>query len=297
MNQKKIGLIGYGEVGQAFAERLSFAGGIDIGVFDIGFNSNTASGTLNKIAEKQNLRIENSIKAIIQGKDLILSAVTCEDAWGVAETSSMYMGEGQVYIDLNTVTPQLKKEMNQLISISGGEFIEVAILGTISSYGFKSPMLACGAKALEFGNFLNSLGFSVKVLSDKIGTASYMKMLRSVFAKGVESLLFEMLVAAEKCDLMEPVMDAIVAHMDNSSFLNIADTWITTNVLHAERRADEMDHVIQTLKQLNVQPIMSMATQDRLKKCASMNLKEQFENAKALDYQRVIKSMVERNYS
>ncbi|MGV7223002.1 MAG: DUF1932 domain-containing protein [Nitrospinales bacterium] len=297
MNQKKIGLIGYGEVGQAFAERLSSAGDIDISVFDIGFNSDTASDSLNKTAEKQNLRIENSINAIIQDKDLILSAVTCEDAWGVAETSSMYMGEGQVYIDLNTVTPQLKKEMNQLISIGGGEFIEVAILGTISSYGFKSPMLACGAKAQEFGDFLNSLGFSVKILSEKIGTASYMKMLRSVFAKGVESLLFEMLVAAEKCDLMEPVMDAIVAHMDNSSFLNIADTWVTTNVLHAERRADEMDHVIQTLKQLNVQPIMSMATQVRLKKCASMNLKDQFENAKDLDYQRVVKSMVERNYS
>ena len=187
--------------------------------------------------------------------------------------------------------------MNQLISISGAEFIEVAILGTISSYGFKSPMLACGVKAQEFGDFLNSMGFSVKVLSEKIGTASYMKMLRSIFAKGVESLLFEMLVAAEKCDLMEPVMDAIVAHMDNSSFLNIADTWVTTNVLHAERRADEMDHVIQTLKQLDIQPIMSIATQERLRKCAATNLKEQFENAKDLDYQRVIKAMVERNYS
>jgi hypothetical protein len=122
-------------------------------------------------------------------------------------------------------------------------------------------------------------------------------MLRSIFAKGVESLLFEMLVAAEKCDLLEPAMDAIVTHMDNSSFLNTADTWVTTNVLHAERRADEMDHVIQTLKQLNVQPIMSMATQERLRKCASMNLKEQFENTKDLNYQRVIKSMVERNYT
>jgi 3-hydroxyisobutyrate dehydrogenase-like beta-hydroxyacid dehydrogenase len=297
MNQKKIGLIGYGEVGQAFAERLSSAEGIDIGVFDIRFNSANASDALINTAEKQNLRIEHSIKTIIQGKDLILSAVTCEDAWEVAETSSTHIGEGQIYTDLNTVTPQLKKEMNQLISISGAEFIEVAILGTISSYGFKSPMLACGVKAQEFGDFLNSMGFSVKVLSEKIGTASYMKMLRSIFAKGVESLLFEMLVAAEKCDLMEPVMDAIVAHMDNSSFLNIADTWVTTNVQHAERRADEMDHVIQTLKQLDVQPIMSMATQERLRKCASTNLKEQFENEKDLDYQRVIKSMVERNYS
>jgi 3-hydroxyisobutyrate dehydrogenase-like beta-hydroxyacid dehydrogenase len=195
------------------------------------------------------------------------------------------------------VTPHLKEEMNRLIAQRGAEFIEVAILGTIASYGYKSPMLACGKKAQEFGEFLNSLGFSVKVLSEKIGTASYMKMLRSIFAKGVESLLFEMLVAAEKCDLLKPVMDAIVSHMDNSSFVNIAETWIITNVMHAQRRADEMDHVIQTLKHLNIQPIMSRATQERLMKCATMNLKEQIKDVKPLSYQSVIKSMVERDYS
>jgi hypothetical protein len=110
-------------------------------------------------------------------------------------------------------------------------------------------------------------------------------------------LLFEMLVAAEKCDLLEPVMDAIVSHMDNSSFLHIAETWVVTNVMHAQRRADEMDHVIQTLKNLNIQPIMSRATQERLMKCAAMNLKEQFKDVKSLGYQSVIKSMVEGNYS
>jgi 3-hydroxyisobutyrate dehydrogenase-like beta-hydroxyacid dehydrogenase len=297
MNYNRIGIIGYGEVGQAFTEGLSSAKGIDIAVFDIMFTSDTAPNALINVAEARNLKIERSLKVLVQDNDLIISAVTCEEAWKVAEGSSGHMRKGQIYVDLNTVTPHLKEEMNRLIAQRGAEFIEVAILGTISSYGYKSPMLACGKEAQEFGEFLNSLGFSVKVLSEKIGTASYMKMLRSIFAKGVESLLFEMLVAAEKCDLLEPVMDAIVSHMDNSSFLNIAETWIITNVIHAQRRADEMDHVIQTLKHLNIQPIMSRATQERLMKCAAMNLKEQFKKEKPLAYQNVIKSMGERNYS
>jgi 3-hydroxyisobutyrate dehydrogenase-like beta-hydroxyacid dehydrogenase len=297
MEKNRIGIIGYGEVGQAFTGGLSSAKGIDIAVFDIRFTSDTVPNSLINVAETRNLKIESSLKSIVQGNDLIFSAVTCEEAWKVAEASSRHMRKGQIYIDLNTVTPQLKEEMNRLITQRGAEFIEVAILGTISSYGFKSPMLTCGKKAQEFGDFLNSLGFSVNVLSEKIGLASYMKMLRSIFAKGVESLLFEMLVAAEKCDLLEPVMNAIVDHMDNSSFLSIAETWILTNVMHAQRRADEMDHVIETLKHLNIQPIMSKATQERLRKCVSTNLKEQFKDVKPLDYQRVIKSMVERNYS
>jgi 3-hydroxyisobutyrate dehydrogenase-like beta-hydroxyacid dehydrogenase len=297
MKYNRIGIIGYGEVGQAFTEGLSSSKGIDIAVFDIRFTSDTAPNALATVAEAQNLKIERSLKALVQGNDLIISAVTCEEAWKVAEASSRHMRKEQIYVDLNTVTPHLKEKMNRLVAQGGAEFIEVAILGTISSYGFKSPMLVCGKEAQEFGDFLNSLGFSVKVLSEKIGTASYMKMLRSIFAKGVESLLFEMLVAAEKCDLLEPVMDAIVNHMDNSSFLNIAETWVITNVRHAQRRADEMDHVIQTLKNLNMQPVMSMATQERLKKCATMNLKEQFKDVKPIDYQSVIKSMVEHNYS
>ncbi len=297
MEQNRIGIIGYGEVGQAFTEGLSSAKAIDIAVFDIRFTSDNSPNVLINVAKKRNLNIERSIKSIVQGNDLIFSAVTCEQAWKVAEESSRHMRKGQIYVDFNTVTPHLKEEMNRLIAQRGAEFIEVAILGTITSYGFKSPMLACGEKAQEFGDFLNVLGFNVKVLSEEIGKASYMKMLRSVFAKGVESLLFEMLVAAEKCDLLEPVMNAIVDHMDNSSFLNIAETWIITNVMHAQRRADEMDHVIQTLKNLNMQPVMSMATQERLIKCAAMNLKEQFKDVKPPGYQSVIKSMVEHDYS
>jgi len=297
MKYNRIGIIGYGEVGQAFTEGLSSSKGVDIAIFDIRFTSDASPNALATGAEAQNLKIEHSLKALIQGNDLVISAVTCEEAWNVAEASSKYMRKEQIYVDLNTVTPHLKEKMNRLVAQWGAEFIEIAILGTISSYGFKSPMLACGKEAQEFGDFLNSLGFSVKVLSEKIGTASYMKMLRSIFAKGVESLLFEMLVAAEKCDLLEPVMDAIVNHMDNSSFLNIAETWVITNVRHAQRRADEMDHVIQTLKNLNMQPVMSMATQERLKKCAAMNLKEQFKDVTPKDYQSVIKSMVEHDYS
>ena len=297
MKYIRIGIIGYGEVGQAFAEGLSSSEGAEIAVFDILFSSDDSPDAIAALAEEKNLRIEPSINALVQSSDLVISAVTCEQAWKVAQASVEHMRKGQIYVDLNTVTPQLKEKLSRLIDQKGADFIEVAILGTISSYGFKSPMLACGKEAREFGDFLNSLGFSVKVLSEKIGTASYMKMLRSIFAKGVESLLFEMLVAAEKCNLLEPVMDAIVNHMDHSSFLSIAETWITTNVMHAQRRADEMDHVIQTLENLNMKPVMSAATRERLLKCAAINLKEKFKDAMPADYQTVIKSMVEDGYS
>ena len=116
MNYNRIGIIGYGEVGQAFTEGLSSFKGIDIAVFDIRFTSDTAPNAMATLAEAQNLKTERSLKALVKGNDLIISAVTCEEAWKVAEASSMHMRKEQVYVDLNTVTPQLKEKMNRLLS-------------------------------------------------------------------------------------------------------------------------------------------------------------------------------------
>lgn len=298
MDITKIGLVGYGEVGQALVQGLLTNERVSIDVFDIRFNNTDNPPDPLKIKAKSNgVNLRKDIDSLVIHNELIISAVTCEQALQVAECVSENLASGKFFVDMNTVAPNVKTEISRLTEKKGGTFIEIAILGTIASYGFKSPMLACGAHAQNFAHFLNKLGFNVNFLSDEIGQASQMKMLRSVFAKGVESLLFEMLVAAEKFDMLEPVMDAVVNHMDKSSFLNIAETWITTNVVHAKRRAEEMDHVIQTLEDINVQPIMSTATRDRLRKCTQLNLFEHVKPENLSDYRDVIRSMVKLNYT
>lgn len=297
MDLNKIGIIGYGEVGQAFARGLSAAKHISIDIFDIRFNVVDTSNDLRSLAKSPGLNIEKDIKTLVANNDLILSAVTCQNAVKVAEESSPHIKEGKIFVDMNTVTPNLKIEINELIQKRGGIFIEVAILGTVASYGYKSPILACGKKASDFADFFNRLGFKVSFLSEEIGKASYMKMLRSVFAKGVESLLIEMLVAAERCDMLETVMNEIVEHMDKSSFLKIAETWITTNVIHARRRAEEMDHVIETLTNLKVKPIMASATKDRLTSSSELNILKNLKGENLRDYREVIKVMVAMDYT
>jgi len=297
MDVTKIGLVGYGEVGQALAEGLLSNRQLSVEVFDIRFNNDKTPDSLATKAKTTGLILGNDIDSLVKNNELIISAVTCEQALQVAERVSENLAKGKIFVDMNTVAPRVKIEIDRLTGKKGGTFIEIAILGTIASYGFKSPMLACGKHAQNFVRFFNELGFKITFLSDEIGQASKMKMLRSVFAKGVESLLFEMLVAAEKYKMLEPVMNAVAEHMDKSSFLNIAQTWITTNVVHAKRRAEEMDHVIQTLEDINVQPIMSTATRDRLQKCARINLFEHVGPELPTDYRSVIKSMVKLNYT
>jgi 3-hydroxyisobutyrate dehydrogenase-like beta-hydroxyacid dehydrogenase len=296
MDADRIGIIGYGEAGQAIAQGLFSNKGSSISVFDIKFNDDEFEESLRLKAKEQGVIVEEDRGSLIANNDMILSVVTGEVATQVVRDSLPFIQEGKVYVDMSTVSPREKILMGELIEKRGGSFVEVAILGAIASYGFKSPMLVCGRRGDQFVNLFANLGFNMKFVSKEIGKASYLKMLRSVFAKGVEALLLEMLVGAERCDLIEPLMDAIVEHMDGSSFQEIANTWITTNVIHAERRTEEMGHVIETLNELHVRPIMAEAVRDRLRTSSQSGLRDFFKGQKPDDYREVIKAMVNLDY-
>jgi len=291
MDADRIGIIGYGEAGQAIAQGLCSSKKNPVSVFDIKFNDREFSHSLRLKSKEQGVIVEEDRGSLIANNDMILSVVTGEVATQVVRDSLPFIQEGKVYVDMSTVSPREKILMGELIEKRGGSFVEVAILGAIASYGFKSPMLVCGRRGDQFVNLFANLGFNMKFVSKEIGKASYLKMLRSVFAKGVEALLLEMLVGAKRCDLAEPLMEAIVEHMDGSSFQEIANTWITTNVIHAERRTEEMEHVIQTLSELHVRPIMAEAVRDRLRTSSQSGLREFFKGKKPDDYREVIAAM------
>ncbi len=296
MDTERIGIVGYGEAGQAIAQGLCSSRGSSISVFDIKFNEEELRESLRLRAQEHGVIVEDDMGSLIANNDMILSLVTGEVATQVVRDSLPFINEGKVYVDMSTVSPRKKILMGELIEQKGGSFIEVAILGAIASYGFKSPMLVCGKRADHFVNVFAKMGFNVKFVSTEIGKASSLKMLRSVFAKGVEALLLEMLVGAKRCDLVQPLMDAIVEHMDGSSFQEIANTWITTNVVHAERRTAEMEHVIETLNELNVKPIMAKAVRDRLLTSSQSGLKDFFQGKKPDDYREVIDAMVRMDF-
>jgi 3-hydroxyisobutyrate dehydrogenase-like beta-hydroxyacid dehydrogenase len=291
MNASRIGIIGYGEAGQAIAHGLYSNKGISISVFDIKFNDNEFSESLMLRAREQGVTVQEDLKSLVVNNDIILSIVTGGASTHVVRECLPFLEKGKVFVDMNTLSPRNKMLMGEMIEKKGGSFVEVAILGAIASYGFKSPMLVCGERADQFVDLLGNMGFNVTFVAKEIGKASYLKMLRSVFAKGVEALLLEMLVAAKRCDLVEPLMGAIVEHMDHSSFNDIANTWLTTNAIHAERRTEEMEHVIETLNELNMKPIMAEATRDRLRTSVQSGLMNFFKGEKPCDYREVIDAL------
>ncbi|MCK5420296.1 MAG: NAD(P)-dependent oxidoreductase, partial [Desulfobacterales bacterium] len=128
MDVSKIGIIGYGEAGTAFAKALSEKDSLSVSVFDIRFKDAKSSQLLKNTAIEQKISVADDIKSLVKENDLILSVVTGEGTMTVAEASVPYITEGKIYVDMTSVSAKTKIHMSKLIEKQGGVFIEAVIL-------------------------------------------------------------------------------------------------------------------------------------------------------------------------
>ena len=98
-----------------------------------------------------------------------------------------------LYADLNTSSPALKRELAAAVPCV---FADVALVGTVPETGLRTPALASGAGAERFAELLGPLGMPVEVVGPQPGDAAGLKLLRSVFMKGVAAAALESLAAA-----------------------------------------------------------------------------------------------------
>ena len=77
-------------------------------------------------------------------------------------------------------------------------FVDVAITGAVNLHGAKTPLLCAGEKAEDVAQIFKRLGTPIQVVGDKPGDAAALKLLRSIFTKGLEALSVECLLTAEK---------------------------------------------------------------------------------------------------
>jgi 3-hydroxyisobutyrate dehydrogenase-like beta-hydroxyacid dehydrogenase len=137
--------------------------------------------------------------------------------------------------------------------------------------------MASGREAERYREMVSPFEMRVTVVGDRPGRAAAIKMFRSIFMKGIEALVIETLMACETWDVADTVMGTVTNSLDKQPFYpNYTDFLVTTDAIHAERRAHEMDMVIQTMRDVGVEPRMTRATAEMLHWAAGLGLKEHF---------------------
>jgi 3-hydroxyisobutyrate dehydrogenase-like beta-hydroxyacid dehydrogenase len=170
-----------------------------------------------------------------------------------------------LYADLNTASPALKQELDELVAPTGARFVDVALLGPIPERGLQAPVLASGAGAVAFADLFGPLGMPVEVVSEVSGDAAAMKLVRSVFMKGLAAAIIESMQAADAIGRRDWLAHEIET-MIGQPYLERA---LDGSRTHAVRRVDEMAAARDLLLELGVAPHVAAACVAQLEELAA----------------------------
>jgi len=270
----KIGFIGFGEVGTVFSKAMH-GRGAEIYVYDLLLAENDDYAKTLKRSGIDWIQI-CSLDGLIKSSDYILSTVTTQVAKEVALVCAKKLSENKTFIDLNSTSPSVKVEINDIIKASGADFIEGSILGAVGATGAQTKILTAGQKGREIAQILNSVGLHAVFYSNEIGKASMFKMLRGIFSKGLENIIIELLIAGKRAGIEKDLWEDITDFMSKKPFDKIASNWVQTHAFAHERRYHEMIQVVETMREIGIDPIMTAATEAFFKRSLTFGFKEEF---------------------
>lgn len=237
----QIAIIGLGEVGRCYAGPLH-ASGVDLALCEA-----HPSQAANELAAAWGLPLHAAAGPWLASADWVLSCVTGSQALPVAEQAATHLKPGAGFADLTTASPAVKRAAAAMAADRRVRYVDTAIMGAISLNGVRTPLLAAGNGADAFQALIAGAGGKVKVIEGGVaGDAISLKILRSVFTKGMEALAVELLVSAEKQGVREKLYEQL-SDIDEVPLRSFIDMLVRTHVIHARRRAHEVHDAQQEL--------------------------------------------------
>lgn len=293
--QLNLGFIGFGEAGYHIAKGLREAGLLNITAFDINAHSATHGEKIQQRAATSGVTLVASNAELAERCEILLSTVTANRAREAAEQTAPHLTARHLYADLNSVSPDLKRTIGQLVETHAARFVEIAIMSPVPPHGHRVPMFLCGTNAQAFADQLAPFGMKLDIISDQIGAASATKMCRSIIVKGLEALLLECVLGAVPYGADERVFATLEETMPGMNWKQLASYMVGRVVEHGERRARELEEVAATLRAIGVEPIMAEAIVKRQDDCARLNLLADFDGKAPKDYRAVVAAIAAKS--
>ena len=260
---QRIAIIGFGEVGGIFGNDFAKQG-MAVSVFDILLASRHHRERMLSKAQICGVKAEDCMRDCLRDAELVISAVTASAAVDVAKEAEPILRLGQVYLDINSVSPEAKRKAAGHVARSAAHFVEAAVMAAVPGQRLKVPMLSGGAHAAEAAARLRSTGMNATALSQEIGVASAVKMCRSIMVKGLEALAVECLFAARRYGSEDVVLESLSSTYPGMGWEHHLPDYLISRVAeHGQRRAAELREVAQALHDVGVEPTMALAAAQR----------------------------------
>jgi 3-hydroxyisobutyrate dehydrogenase-like beta-hydroxyacid dehydrogenase len=273
----RIGILGFGEVGQRFAADLRAGGAArSLATFDLLLHQAAAGAALRRHAEAQRVEMRTDAAGLAESSDLIFSAVTAAQTLAAAQSLCARPLHGAWVIDLNSAAPATKIGCAALVAAAGGRYVEAAVMTSVPPHGIRVPMLLGGEHAAAAEPLLRSLGFVAETVSAELGVASAIKLCRSVIIKGLEALVIESFSAARAHGVEERVLASLKETYPQFDWEKQGDYLFSRVIQHGKRRAEEMLASAQMLDASSVGGVMAGAIAERQARVAALRAADVF---------------------
>jgi 3-hydroxyisobutyrate dehydrogenase-like beta-hydroxyacid dehydrogenase len=276
MQIKNVGVVSPGDMGQAIAGRLKEAG---LNVFAALDGRSERTRTL---ARDAGLTDCGSLEKLVATCELVISVINPGEALNVARqvTAAMKKTARKIaFADLNAVSPQTARDADRMIRDAGGMFIDGGIIGPPPRGEKDRPRIYVSGPDAYLFESISHPNLVVRVLSERVGDASGVKMCYAAMTKGTTALAVELLVAARKLGV-EQALERELRESRNDVF-----EWQMKNIAgmppKAYRWVPEMQEIARTFGELGLTPRMFEGATDVYSMVAATSLgKESPEQAR-----------------
>ena len=194
MKIESIGVMSPGDMGQAIAQQLKTKG------FKVCTALDNRSARSRKLAQEAGLTDVGSIAQLTEQCDVILSVMNPGSAPAFAADVAQALKANKrspLVVDCNAIAPTTMQAITAQVTAAGGRCADGGLIGPPPRGAAKTVLYVSGPEARELEQIATPQ-IAIRVLSDRIGDASAIKMCYAAMTKGVQALVLELLVAARR---------------------------------------------------------------------------------------------------
>lgn len=266
----KIGFVGYGEAARAFHEGLARPDFTFL-AYDLKL-SDPGSGMRAAMTDR-GVAVCDEVAGLAEA-DWVFSAVTADQSLLAIQPLLPHLRQGQLVIDINSVSPDRKRQTSTAVEAAGARYLDMAVMAPVHPRRHETPVLIAGPEAVRLLPDLQQLGFSAGIAGERPGAATAIKMVRSLFVKGLEAITVETLLAAEASGCFDEILGSISGSFPGLDWPRFAEYQFERTTTHGRRRAAEMRESAATLDALGLHGVLADAIADVQQRMGEAGLQE-----------------------
>ena len=237
---KRIGILHPGQMGISIAASAANSGN------EVSWVSKGRSEKTRLRAEEHNLIEVGSLLELCQICEIIISVCPPHAADNVAKSVIEHDFKGY-YLDANAIAPQRAAKIGQMMEDNGIRFIDGGIIGGPAWNPKETWLYLSGQDAKVIEECFSNGPLETKIIGDKIGKASALKMCFAAYSKGTTALLTAILATAESLGVRDELYQQW--GMDNVDFVKQAEGRATRVTAKAWRFEGEMHEIASTFRE------------------------------------------------